>query len=682
MAYKYEFQFVNHGLTKEHQTSVNNEIWLDVGSSVELGVFDHHDTNNKYKSTVDLLFRELDLLEKTSVFLDKTQPVRVIVHKNPDTDALFSIFLVQCFLDRGREAFEKRFLETKLGEIVRNYVNDIDGGKNKCISHLTLYNLICNIDLSEVREQFGSLEGFALYNKEVEIAVSWIKKAVNLVEERMNTSEPFDLYKMTFPYDKEDVVAEAIEKVTTGYQESYNRDKIENKLVFEDISIWTKDGEIETVKAAIWNTIPSCQSTGYIYAREEGAVLTFVPHNESINGARISINPDIEGAIDKYSLRELAEMYEQLEQIKDKELFEKEGRLRRDYSCPRGNGNSGIFLMKPFSLTRDPWYVSSNGDMVDAPGGGTLISYNEQIEILENITKMVKKSFLVKYDLKPIGESLYSSVDRVSDGAESLLKWTSKLRNILNDKKDNTYPLVIAEVDAALISHNNYILDAYFMGLSDGGYLDADDKNVLRLDYRTHLYVNQSHAVLFIATSSETSNAVQMDGMLDWTDTKSVKVSCIVGLFDKILYQRERLKEIGRFLREFEKNEREVSNKNSELIKLLAKAQADECIDSQIEIDTYKFVYEVLNVSSLRENVRETTALVSEHTKERVYNNLNLISVYAIPFILLSTLFQIGLIEFKPIFSIGEDYIYNLIAWIVFLLITIVVTFVIRRGKK
>ncbi len=117
MAYKYEFQFVNHGFTKEHQTSVNNEIWLDVGSSVELGVFDHHDTNNKYKSTVDLLFEELDLLEKTSVFLDKTKPVRVIVHKNPDTDALFSIFLVQCFLDRGREAFEKRFLETKLGEI-------------------------------------------------------------------------------------------------------------------------------------------------------------------------------------------------------------------------------------------------------------------------------------------------------------------------------------------------------------------------------------------------------------------------------------------------------------------------------------------------------------------------------------------------------------------------------------
>lgn len=69
-------------------------------------------------------------------------------------------------------------------------------------------------------------------------------------------------------------------------------------------------------------------------ARNEGVVITFVPykHRSGGNAVRVSVNPDKEGAVGKYSLKEVAEIYEQLEQI-----YEKQNKL-----------NTGYFLGKAF----------------------------------------------------------------------------------------------------------------------------------------------------------------------------------------------------------------------------------------------------------------------------------------------------------------------------------------------
>jgi predicted acetyltransferase len=69
-------------------------------------------------------------------------------------------------------------------------------------------------------------------------------------------------------------------------------------------------------------------------ARNEGVVITFVPykHRSGGNAVRVSVNPDKEGAVGKYSLKEVAEIYEQLEQI-----YEKQNKL-----------NTGYFLGKTF----------------------------------------------------------------------------------------------------------------------------------------------------------------------------------------------------------------------------------------------------------------------------------------------------------------------------------------------
>ena len=679
MSFSYEYFFVNKGKTRDEHLSINNEIWLDVGGYIEEGTFDHHNCEKGYISTVDVLTHEIDLVEQTMQKLDPSQTVRIYLHINPDVDALFATYYLKFFLENGREAFEKRFVTSNLGQIITKYVNDIDSGRRKNIEGATLYNLVCHLNADSVKSYLNVTNQIELSNKMMEEALGWIEYAVNSVE----ANPRFNLYDWNLPFDEEDTIANKIvESVGREGKYNYERDKKEGRLVIKDISIWTKDGTIETVKAAIWKEIPLSPSSAYIYARNEGAVVTFVPHNDYGNyAARVSINPNISHAVDKYSLMEVAEIYEQIEQIHDRKQLSAIGTLRRDYSRPRGDDRSRIFLDRPFSMSADPWYVSDKGDMVDAPGSGSLIPIDVMIEILENITKMVKKTYIVYFELtskiKPQTE-----VTTKKKTQESLPAWTKDMKKILSETGDSIYPLVIAEIDASLISHNYDILDAYFMSISDGAYVDAKDRNVFRLDYRTHLYVNQANAVLFIATSNETSNIMQMNGLLDWTTDETVRNSSIVDMFAKILYQREKFKELGRFLGSFKENEKKIKKKNEELIELLAKAQADECIDSQVELDAFAFLYEALHVPELRESVKETMTMVSEYSKERVYANLNFLSLITIPFILISTLFQVGLIKFEPLLDLQETYIPVAIPWIVSLAVIVLITMILYFARR
>ena len=682
MAYKYEYYFVQKGKTRDNNTC-NNEIWLDVGGKIEESAFDHHNCKKGYVSTVDVLLHEIGLLEETKKKLDINQLVRIYLHINPDIDALFACYFLKYYLDNGSEAFTERFIYSHIGDIIIEYVNNIDLGTHKNIDAPTLYNLVCHLDLDVIKNYWDASGDVELSNKMMEEALGWVEKAIICVE----SNSSFNLYDWDFPIEEDDLVANEIaHNVVEAGKYNYERDKREGRLIVKDIPIWTKKGDVETVKAAIWREIPLSPGSSYIYARKEGVVVTFVPHNEyGNNAARVSINPNIQGAVEKYSLIEVAEMYEQMEQIYDRKKQSETGSLRRDYSRPREDEKSKIFLDKPFSMTVDPWFVSEKGDMVDAPGnGGSLIPIEVLIGILENITKMVKKTYIVDLQLDIVQGKVLKSVYKWGKEQESLMKWTDNMKDRLSNVHDNVYPLIIVEVDSSLISHNYDILDAYFMLLSDGAYVDVDNKNVLRLDYRTHLYVNQSNAVLFIATSDKTSNDMQMNGLLDWTDEKSVESSGIVEVFSKILYQREKFKELGRFLGKFKGNNKNIKKKKEELIILLAKAQADECIDTQVELDTFRFIYEALNIPTLRESVKETMGLVSEYSKERVYANLNFLSLITIPFILLSTLFQVGMFRFKPLLDLDVE---NLtvpvgVPWLVSLAVVIVVTMIFLCVRK
>ena len=654
MAYTYEYYFIPRGTTRETHSNKNNEIWLDIGGKIEIGTFDHHNCSpdKGYTSTVDILVNETKLLEKTKEALDELKPVRIYLHKNPDMDAIFSCYYLQYYLDNGIEAFKEKFILSKIGKTINQYVNDIDSGKNKKIDEVTLYNLISHFDRRVIPEWSNKTET-DFSNEMLNSAFEWIEIAVKSLEE----NPLFDLYQDEIIVETNGdikTIKKLVQEKAKNARADYDRDKQEGRLIIKEIPIWTKDGKIEMVKAAIWNKIPSAPSTAYIFAREEGAIITFVPHNEyGGNGVRVSINPDVAGAVEKYSLTEVGEMYEQTEQIYEQKYWQENGRLRRDYSRPRGGTNSSVFAKKPFAMTADPWYVSEKGDMVDAPGKGSLLPTEVLIEILENVTKQIRYTHTVDFDLKleNFKKKLQPKINYAQKEEKSLRDWTKEMREAVRNIGTDQYKFFVVEVDAALISRNYDILDAYFMNLSGGAYIDNAEKKVMRVDYRTHLYVNQGYSVLFVATAENMRTMSQMKGLLNWESSDKLYTSAIVDIFAKILTQRQKFKEIGNFFGESKFNHKKIKKKNEELIKLLADSQADECIDSQIELDVFQFVYESLDVQNLRHSVKETMDMVSLYSKERTYERLNSLSAISIPFILVTTILQVGVIKFQPLFD-------------------------------
>ncbi len=683
MNLKYEYYFIPHGRTKEENEGNSNEIWLDVGGSIGKNVFDHHNCDKNYISTVDCLVNEIDLLEETKNAIDENETVRIFLHINPDVDAIFACFYIQYFLKNSKEDFLDNLVCSNYGKNIVQYVNDIDSGKRKNIEDITIYNLICHLDDDEIWEILGVTKDNDISNKKMEEALNWVKK----VYEKMRQDLQFNIYNDSVPLGENDDFAKLIkEKIIKIGKNNYERDKRENRLIIKDVSIWTHEGKVEKVKAAIWNDVPLSPNSSYIYARNEGAVITFVPHHDYGNNAvRISINPEINEAINKYSLFEVAEMFEHLEQIYDKKGFDKGGELRRDYSHPRGDGKSKIVNELPFSITSDPWYVSEKGDIVDAPGnGGSLLPFSTMIEVFENITKMVKQVYFVDYKFDVHKNDIQVKVSEKDNKNKSIRNWSKIINNRLSGLDNALYSLVIIEIDSIMIAHNYNILDAYFMNISDGAYIDKDTNNVLHIDYRTHLYVNQANAVLFIATSEVTDNAYLVEGMLNLSDSNSVDNSKIIEIFSKIIFQREKFKILGRFIGSFKENEKKIKKENEELILLLAKSQSDECLDYQIELDVYQFIYRSLNVDVLKKTVTESMEMVSNYSKEHIYSNLNALSIITIPYILVSTLFQIGLLKFKPVLNLENynDNFLNIFGWILTLIIVIIITLITRFFRK
>ena len=657
MVYTYDYYFVENGRTRVH-SEAKNEIWLDVGGEIGVGAFDHHQCTNEYNSTVDVIVRNWDLLKQTKERIKKDEVVRFYLHQNPDIDTLFAVYYLKFYLENEEKIFKEMFLEGTVADKLLQYVNDIDTGKNKVVSKATLYCLVSHLDRQHIKK-WAQMTTEEYSNVMLDKALNWVQITIDRVKNDLK----YDLYNNQLDALETDEEAKIIIDIIKSFKANYEQDKIDGRLVIKEIPIWTTLGTIENVKAAIWKDYPLSPSSSYILAREEGAVVTFVPHNEyGDNGARVSINPDIEGAVGKYSLNEVGEMYEQVEQIYEHRIFKETGLLRRDYSRPRTSGQNSIFHTKPFSRTADPWYVSGEMDMVDAPGKGSLISYSEMIEILENITKQVKSTHIVSFDFEKKKDIKGTQVDFGENTKKSFISWTKEMRKIVSSIKQNQYKLIIVEVDASIIAHSYDVLDAYFMNLSAGAYIDEEDKTVLRVDYRTHLYLNQHFAVLFVATADECRTAIQMKGLLDWEKKETLEACGIVDIFSKILSQREQFKEIGRFLGEFKGNPKKVQKKNEELIRLLADSQADECLDSQIEIDVFKFIYEALDVRTLRQSVKETMDMVSVYSKERTYANLNFLSLISVPFILVTTVVQMGIIKLKPIWDF-EKVASNKVTW-------------------
>jgi len=369
---KFEYVFDNKGVSITKDRVEEGHVWLDIGNTLEPGVIDHH-SSDKYSCTVEALVNNLNLTHH----LKNKERITFHTHKYPDIDALFSIYLVQYYLDNGR-------LPGNI-EAILNYASSIDKGHIRLADgRITLYTVICllseNYNNPDYLAQCFNVINNAVRRSENDTGFSFMDSDVS------GLLPGFD-----------DIKQKIINDYKIYKSERDNRDICDIEDIFLPMSHSTAVSNAP-VRALMWKKKPAC-IFNRIWARDEKFVLTVVPVADKeflLNGKSvpcadtvISIPP---GA--PYSLRPLARLLEQCEQDRENSVLGDNSGRKRDHSRPRGKIEDGNrFYESPWDTTSDPWYFTSDHTLVQSPYSGSLLTTDEIIHVVKTFGQCLVKGY-------------------------------------------------------------------------------------------------------------------------------------------------------------------------------------------------------------------------------------------------------------------------------------------------
>ena len=670
MALNYRYWFEKHGALKHSSGTLDEEVWLDVGNSLEMGCFDHHQVHG-YGSTLMALLENLEYLENLKKSAEAQKEIIVHLHEEPDMDCVSCWFVVKYFLEHTRQKFDALFGENGRARGLLSYVNNIDEGKGKVTDRPTLYALFSSLYINKEK------------SKETDTYV--VEKGLELIALTIDLlSQKKDVDLSTYDFS-ELVSEEYTEEIRIIKNSVYEEEKKSNAISFEKISIWTKEGVLEEVPAAIWKELPRDQY-GYNFARKEGTIVTIVPYSiKGKNGdetTRVfaSINPDIDTE-KKYSLKPIVQIIEQMEQMEEQRYYDQTGRYRRDHSKPRID--KSYLGEEPFSTTSDPWYFSPEEDLFDAPGAQSILDYEDIVEVIRSNGSTVKRSFVLS-----IGKDYKLNTIYEKKGI-ALSQWQRDVRNEINS--DTDCKIVFAELDSSLIRRSNQILKAYCMNLIGKSFHESGESHFLCLDYRTCIYADINCVIILVATHGDNSySALPAAGLLG-IDTpeetlEKIRSSQLINNIEKVLKQRLELLDYGRKIGDLHiRKRKDIEKLNDNLLTFSARVQEENAIYNQLERQVYAFLKEEFEIDKLKSSVMDEISILVNESRDRLVSKFNVLSAFAVPFVLIATVFQMGIIRFEEILSLSG--VSAWIGWIIVILLMVILVIAIIfsgvfRSKK
>lgn len=613
----YIYSFEKRGaIVPEH--ILPNELWIDVGNSDREQVFDHHQINS-YESSFECILKCWKRQMKSWEKLDKIpEEIKIHVHEYPDIDCIASVWMIQKMIGSGATHPTGLYPASVLDTLCE-YVNAIDSGKKKFISGLTLYAYICSIDNDMVGVSKDDAECTL---KTSEIILKEGLQVFDLLLERLGQGKKTDLFseplksyvdvRQLHYYDK-------AESDLRGCYECYCQGKKENRVIIKAVNVWNHVEKcMKPVKAAIWRKQAKGKNE-YLFAREQDqCILTVYPYDtgeeqdliQRKTRVIIALNPNMEEA-SEYTLRPIAEILEQYEQIEENKLFVQTGYYRRDHSHARES--QGRFSEVPFSETSDPWYLSEAEDLIDAPREESILRYETVLSIVENAA-----SVALSAEIRVLQEQ-NQSVDTKEQKGFGKIKF-GELYQIVRQKLSDLsecnlygYLFVTVEVDPSMLSHGNEWLRTCCLNLAGKQESEMNRDNILYLDYRTCIYVDQTMLVIAY-TKSDT-------GAIRHLLKNSVDQSDVYQDLKNLLKQQQELRAIGdgiaRSAQEMKENRDVYDSFNTRLIHLSAQMQRDDLIIDPVEQEVYCFLKRNMGINELKENVLTTAELLIQNARQK-----------------------------------------------------------------
>ena len=635
---KYTIRFEKQGELIRKTGVPANEMWLDVGNALETGCIDHHQAAG-YDSTLGAMVDHPEYLRAVRQCALEEKPVIIHLHRLPDADCIISFFAFRYYLERGEEEFTGFFGPGGRGHVLVSYINDIDSGRKKVTDSPTLYAVLCELHEAE--------DGTARPDQDV-LDKGLALVALALAEREKTNGE---LTEMDLSGCLPDEFAPEIARILRG---SFEQEKQSRNVEFYTVPVWKKEEGsmiVEDVYAAIWRGLPSF-TNAYAHARKEGALLTVVPYSiKGENGAEttrvvISINPDKDPE-KKYTLRPLAEMFEQMEQVEEQNDFERTGSYRRDHSEPRPGRD--LYAEMPFAATSDPWHINSDENLIDSPRAWSLLDYRDIRKVIRKNGSAVRQAYTIG-----IGDGTVTALyDRK---AVPLSVWQEENRKIL--AREKSYVLVWAEVDASLIGKNTRMLEAYCMSLTGRPLAERKEDSLYFPDYRTCIYSDLNCTIVLAATYDE-NNLRQLPiaalaSLPDGKGAESLGASRLAEIVRILRSQRERLLDFGKRIGSISKDKRKkLEQLYSEFLAFSMEVQKDDVIVNAFERELYRFIQKIFSIDELYHTEMEELQLVVDESRNKLVSGFNLLTAIAAPFLIISALFEMGIVHFESLLDLS-----------------------------
>lgn len=385
MKYNYRYEFHPHGTTASKSDREPSHIWIDNGNTLDEGIFDHHHTS-QYCCTVEAIVDNTNFL--TCLEADEANTFTFHTHRYPDTDALFSIYLIQNYLEhRDKKKEITACFPQSLTSIV-DYVKAVDRGNILLADQpnqplVSLYCILTFVFMVEKDMQ-----------KATERALTVIRQAVRQAEKVAPAAYDF----FTSPIERINCRAEL--KLANEDYQHYLADK--SSICKTDkcyLPLGNETISDEKVDVLIWTAVPTCQ-LNRLWARADGYPLTIIPDapiNSCVGEKQISctnyiisLNPAYNDNRElPYSLLPIARYLETYEQEHENTLYQETGCHKRDHSAPRGyrEESDSLFLTPPYEETSDPWFINADLTLIASPRTGSLLSPEDIIHTVVSFSE-------------------------------------------------------------------------------------------------------------------------------------------------------------------------------------------------------------------------------------------------------------------------------------------------------
>lgn len=760
---KYEYRFYPNGTTVDLDALESWHIWVDNGNTLIPGVLDHHQST-QYSCTVQIIANQPQLLD--SIHSNSDDNIVFFTHKYPDTDALFSIYIIQYYLEHNRQ-FPKH-----MDDII-DYVTKVDEGR-------------IEIDTSN-KNCFESIYSIFSFLYEVEVDMTkCTQKALTVIEyvlKLLDKTPSLDLFTTSVKLPSCRPEIKLAKEDYIHYQEDFTLGRCyETYCTLPLENMYISKGK---VRALIWKEAPTC-SFNRIYARNEGYVLTVVPSKQkefksntiSVSCSRtiISLNPqarDQSGMA--YSLLPVARLLETFEQEREADILHNSSNVKRDHSAPRGyqHQEDSIFIKRPFSETSDPWYINAEENLIASPHSGSLLSVEDIIcvvcsfgdcTIRSSKTKVIVP-FTYEQKIEKDLDRYLRSIGIKMDGhknfpyVDSSKRYLNELLEefILDDTNFSYYQIKtdVREMECLLFSYGVgfffYNVNRDYVKQSRSSYTEIEEINESRfsLDHNIHnnelqflgiqypkLRFINPHFYTSVCLAPENikisnkpiENFAKRLSTIDGSSSDRCitmeptyrqalalsRVGCAYVssvtiqddlekryenewffLYLLVLQQRYMLMDCKRQLIAIKLTAgSKVKDLKEMLIAFCSNGLFSSAVEDELGDHYYRVLMEdVFYISSLKEEVLTQVEQLDHYHEGRLNETLNKISVWILPFMVISTILQCSIITMNPLISISDSgfpfrVTSSLQAWCSwgFIFLIIVIAFLIlhlsRRRKK